>query len=57
VALLNNNSEFLFAKDLSQSAIEKIGLEATRRKTETSSQANAKRWNALLILKLPSKGT
>ena len=59
VALLqNNDSNSLFAKDQVVTIPQwKIGLEATTWQTETSvSLANARPWNALLILELFHKG-
>ena len=56
--LQNNDSDSLFAKDQVVTIPKwKIGLEATTWRTETSAGlANARPWNALLILELFHKG-
>ena len=55
--LQNNDSDSLFAKDQVVTIPQwKIGLEATTWRTETSALANARPWNALLVLELFHKG-
>ena len=48
----NNNSDLLFATVITIIPQWKIGSEANIWQTVTSALANARRWNALLILEL-----